>query len=648
MKTTNKSYRRLIAIVVIATRILTSSAAPADSVLVGTTDTSLTDSARMIVPHKPPLLVMDKGIKRVYVHNLGLAPGTKLYEVLQLIPEMLTRGNKEVLRNYSLMIDWQDVSDSKYIVMHQMTIDEIELLEITENATASNTKNGSAGSLNIITRNIKNGLTGNANLIVTTEANILLSSQVNYKTDRLLIQGTLRGEYYGAMTNPIETLQPPSGYWQQRDQYMRRENWGESAQLLMRYTPNERDLFKMQVWQLFGHRRTNAENEYLERDTPDGPYRFWQGASDSVLLAHSLMAIAHYEHAFGAQHRLTAEAGYTYSPYHYNTTESTYRDELDTLYTYGVYREQPHALTGHVFYEGTVWQRGLHSIGSKSGINMDLTLTRATDGRNWTINMTQVNDSLNRLNRGISPYSEWTYRYGNKVTVSTGARYRYDRLRQYEQDRIFHDWMVYGMVSYSPVEAHTMIVSGERSYISPSIYNARGNNIAATGMYVYGRDYGAHHINTEAGIKYSLSRYVNDDRYESLTLWGSAQYRWQWLSLTLATHMRGSLRQEVAGVYYPSYWNIRLTPIFQLPKQWQVSATLLYDSRMKTANEEWSGYFYTSLRVGKQINRWHLNLMLNDPFHYRSTAIVRTDQGEKRTSEYLYTRMLSLGVQYAW
>ena len=73
-------------------------------------------------------------------------------------------------------------------------------------------------------------------------------------------------------------------------------------------------------------------------------------------------------------------------------------------------------------------------------------------------------------------------------------------------------------------------------------------------------------------------------------------------------------------------------------------------------------YFYTSLRVGKRIKKWSINLELSDPFHYQTHDKYYIDNDLQNSNDllmnnlilvsrnnyYPFHRYLNLGVMYVF
>ena len=119
-------------------------------------------------------------------------------------------------------------------------------------------------------------------------------------------------------------------------------------------------------------------------------------------------------------------------------------------------------------------------------------------------------------------------------------------------------------------------------------------------------------------------------------------------ALAFAGNLYGrSLNVFDAGVQKTNwYYNLNITPIFSLNKQWIISGKLTYNSRIRGYNMDLSECFYTQLRLSKTVGNWNFCAELDDIMGYDSYDTYYTENSVEIKKYDMYQRSLWLGVEY--
>ena len=573
-----------------------------------------------------PIVEMSKTGKVLHVQELGFPATATLYDVLQLFPELIHRGSTEILPGYALVVDGQEMSDTKYVTIMQLAVKDIDVIEIKDDVNASSARDGASGSIEVTTIPLQDGLSGSAMASVSTETDALLSANVNYQTDRLTVKGDIRADFYNTSSSSRSEEYLHGMLYRNNEQYIKQNEVAEMAKLYLRYTPTTRDQLKLQLWQSYDYNRYYQEDEYRYPDTVAVP--FVQQEQDTAIHINSVMALLSYTHYFPNKQRITAEASY-------------------------LHRGSPHDVFAKVEYNGLVFSKDLHSLNLQTGVSGKF--------EGASIRQDSLQSVFRQGQAGL--YGELTYGYGSMVTLNMGARYQYDRLSKRYLDTLdasVHSGMVSATLSYIPVKGHTFRANGARNFFAPTVNGRSGYTYTAGLHYIFDRTFGSgehrHRVDAEAGFIYTHAHVYAQPEDKVYGTWSArfrALYQYRWLSLSLSYYYFNN-RQELQPLFggseaYAAFHNVSITPVFRLPRYWHLSAVVQYTSPRWGGTYRLAPYWQTQLMCSKSIQRWTITMTLSDILHYQvtdKTDINGSTGAYTLTNQYLNARYLLLGAAY--
>lgn len=538
-----------------------------------------------------PAVEYINGNKYIYVDRLHFSPNMTIWEFLQLFPELSFRGSQDVLNNYSIVLDDYSLGTNRDEVLYQMTLGELSHIIISDNPSVAYAKNGVGGTITLVPKSLEEGLSGNAQLDVSTEKSVLASTNINYKKDKLQIRSYLKGEYVNYLENYSQHYYGTTRY-NLFDYDEHTVGTNEIAKISVGYKASDKDDITVAIWETYGF--SKQENEEINSILHVGTR--YDTINKSGI---GTLALFSYEHDFNDYHHLSVDITYSFS----NTKKGETFEE--TSYS------QPHELDVDFRYVGALLHRNAHTLKLVTGFDYSGYFTKS--GKPSTLQSGYTH---------ISPLLEFRYVMKDKLSFRMGARYHYDSYRALKDDETTppgHDYMAGGELDYTPVPGHTLRWSAVRDRICSSIGHHEGYVTAADISYIFQKSINSNYINITAGFQYDRVQML-DNRINNVYA-AKAALTWQrkWLCLSLTGHLFDNQTYHEKMGDYKLYYNLRLTPIFSLPKDWFISANFMYNSPMTSKLISSGGYFYSSLRICKQLGKWSVHAELSDPFHYRTT-----------------------------
>ena len=572
-------------------------------------------------PASKPFVEYVNGGKRLNVSQLGFSPNMTVWELLQLLPELSTRGSLDVLNNYTIIMDDYSLGTHRDEVLYQMTIGELEAIVISDNPSMAYVNDGVGGSIELVRRTLHDGLSGNAQIDVSTEQNVLLSTTVNYKKEKWQIRSYLKGEYL----NYLEHYDIKSLYGDDLINSFsydsRSSSASEIAKFSINYTPTAKDEISFAIWETYGQQR--EETSYKNNNIQTG-FNYDTTRTKGV----GTFTHFQYAHNFSPHHTLT-----------YNVDYQFIHQKADESYS------EPHELTSGIHYQGALLQKGQHTLLLVTGA--DFSFDRMTYGK-------KPEPLTNSYH--ISPLLEFSYTLTNKLFARVGARYHYDKYEVCNSNsrRDCDDYTINGEINYTPAQGHTVRMSGAR-YRLANAAEKTGSVASGDISYIFQKTFEKDYLNVTAGFQYNHANLLNGTNYNIFVANAAIVWSNQWACLSLSSQIFDNATERNDLADYHLYYNLRLTPIFTLPKGWSISANFMYNSIIKSKFITYGDYFYASLRVGKHFKQWAIHLEFADPFHYKTddkyfiqeemtNSLVIVSQNYY----YPYHRYLSLGVMYAF
>ncbi|GEM_PF-4268294 len=140
--------------------------------------------------------------KVIFVDSLGLAQNTTVYEVLKILPEMLSRQGSYLVSNYSVRVNDVPVGGLNDAILSQLHISDVYKIVLSVSSASSFTNNGESGSINVILRETDRLISGNVALDVAYPVDIIPGFLVSINKGKWRVNTLFKGDYY----NPSPTL----------------------------------------------------------------------------------------------------------------------------------------------------------------------------------------------------------------------------------------------------------------------------------------------------------------------------------------------------------------------------------------------------------------------------------------------------------
>lgn len=138
---------------------------------------------------------IDFNNKVVKTDGLNMPPNTSVYSIIAMIPEMLQRSGVGYLENYEVKINGMSVGDVSDVALHQLQIVDVDKIEISESSTSGYTKNGQAGSINIVLRDKPaegKKLWGSLGLSASYPLDLAPQGLIGYSDGKFKVRGVLQ------------------------------------------------------------------------------------------------------------------------------------------------------------------------------------------------------------------------------------------------------------------------------------------------------------------------------------------------------------------------------------------------------------------------------------------------------------------------
>ena len=442
-------------------------------------------------------VVIDVDKKIIRPRVLGLSAGYTLQEILELMPELLDRGNKDMLSRYTLQVDDISVGQSKDVVLTSLRAEEIDFIEIMQSPTVSVQQNGEGGVINVHLKPIEQDFHGSAMADVYTNfhntADVSPSVYFTYGGEKWQMRANLVMEYYRPTAfQQIETRVHSMETADARDtttwvqdtvvtNYLQ-----QTAKVQFDYMPTHQDLLTVSVWESMQWetaRYRSLATIFRPYETADMPL-LWQqtelhSAQKAVANRSNVTAMVKYKRQYLFGGELQADMVYNYG----------YRkDESEVYYTAsdGMALGQQQAGNIDSPQEVQVNIQSKHAIApERMGIyDSEMWLTAGVNGSYMFRNShllqhaeRQTNDAyhqdlgLRKQQVYVSPMLQWDYRIGS-VKLQAGVRYQMlsrtlNTNSQPAWTGTEHDWTGSVNASWAITRKHTLQLNIARNILRP-------------------------------------------------------------------------------------------------------------------------------------------------------------------------------------
>lgn len=619
--------------------------------------------------------------KVLHVDQLGVPDNTDVKEVLQAMPELLDRSStSDYFANFSIQVDGKDVGSSRDVVLNQTKVAEVDVIEVSTSPMVSEQKNGEGGVINIKLKPIsEEGVSGQVMVDVNTEVDVQPSVLLNYKKDKFTLRSSIMMEYYEPASYLESSCQDRHFAMNRLDTTYRRF-LQETAKILLKWTPTTQDEVEVYAWETFGYGRdiTHAKEVILNNYEEDYNPAIWHetrlggGAHESK---HELKTDVNvsYKHKYERGGEFKVEANYNYSPVrddedvHWRSIAEWDMLGADTSYTRKVTTHN-HQVMGEISTKHLLLaQTSEHKLDVKVGINANYSMGETVDvlsKKAYSANYIDTTDNQIKT-LTVSPFMEWNYSY-HGWTIQLGGRYQFYRKEENTRTldwytRNGHTWSGNLSVMWQVKPHHHLRAVMARNSVWKSVgednmghqvpkvlpyYNAELN-------YIFDWNNTVDYTMMNVGLKYIYVKPLSGGDVGILAANAQLIYKHGIFSMAFAGNVY--VKREKSNVpdkkdQWCFYYNLSLTPVFSLRKNWTLSAQILYNSDMTLRDAIYGDCFYTQLRVSKNIGKWNVHLQFSDILDYTTYNTVCDPSYHNgrpiRIEQDMYPRSVLVGFAY--
>ncbi|MGN0234750.1 MAG: TonB-dependent receptor domain-containing protein [Paludibacteraceae bacterium] len=444
-----------------------------------------------------PGVLVDVDKKIIRPQALGLSAGYTLQEILELMPELLDRGNEDMLSRYTLQMDDISVGQSKDVVLTSLRAEEIDFIEIMHSPTVSVQQNGEGGVINVHLKPIEQNFHGSAMTNVYTNfyntVDVSPSVYFTYGSEKWQMRANMVVEYYHPTEfTQLETRVHNIGTVGARDTTTLRLDTTvtnylqQTAKLQFDYRPTTQDVLTFGVWESMqwetARSRTFATT-YRPYETAEMPLLWQQTESGSAQTAiankTNVTAMVKYKRQYLLGGELQADVLYNYG-YREDASDTRYAASDGTMLGQQILgnTDCPHEVqlnlqTRHAIapdrlgvYDSEMWLT--------AGVNCSYTfrknqLYQHAEGQETFYYHQDLGLQKNQIY--ASPLLQWDYRIGS-VKLQAGVRYQMLNriLTTNSQPRwtgTEHDWTGSINASWAITRKHTLQLNIARNILRP-------------------------------------------------------------------------------------------------------------------------------------------------------------------------------------
>ena len=608
--------------------------------------------------------------KVVYVRNLELPDNTPVLEILWMIPELVVREGDDFLNGYDIFLDSKSLGYNKEALLETLRRNEVEKIEISTSATASQQRNGMAGSIKIVSSSAPEGLSGNISGNLNTFWETHPNFNVNYRSDKLEVRGILGLQYIsGNSSSYFERDIPPQKI--AGENTVAEKYFQETARIHMKYTPTPKDQLKLWVLESYDLDNTNTLINGLcsERKPELGKdiYSITKDESTELLKCSTinLSAFAEYEHTFRENMKFNMQASYA------RTGKKKGPDMLDEFSS-----GKPQLIMSEAKFEFPFLPAGKRSLNMSLGGNAD-----------FNIDDSEVIESCYLY---ASPFVELKYK-SPAWQINTGLRYQYYNMAYGKQKQeLFNNgskditfnfntlWQMAdhhairflvtkNIIRQSPDKMYPIMEFDQkrRAYVRGNKDLRPGEMFSFELGYISDWNLGPHYFIANLSLGYDRAEklvtmvqrydenlrmfyltYDNTGVNDIISTKGNLIYNYGIFSLSLAGNWYHNIQNEVARTDHVDSFNIGLSPIFSFNKEWTLTGTFRYNSGIVSNDSKIGECLYSHMRISKTFGNWIVSAMLSDILGYTSENIEYKDGGYYYTMYDQYPRFFEVGVTY--
>lgn len=616
------------------------------------------------------ILEIEAGKKILNVQKLDLAPTTRLSELLEMFPELLSREGDLKLQNYDLQIENVSTGDSKLIILEQLTLSDIKDIEVSSTPSASQGKNGQGGVIKLHLNPLSEGLSGMAMLGVGSTVSVTPGLRLNYKKGPWSVRGSLMMNYY----HPRDEFRSRSYEYEDYNKYQLDsstiDNSYELAKVDVLFTPDKHNKLHLWGWEnyMFNYDLAQSQVEINSRTNEESSnqknrnFKWMVGANYSFKFSKSeIEAECTYENNPGSCNydKYSLFRGTTVKNMDYWDKTSFSKVDGFVKYKYNFIPDTPKSkakLTAGV-------NTNYSDRGTKYNLQRYLNLSLENADKDYDFTGTAAQFYLSPFIESDNIFGKWFLkaslryqhyssktnildkpletRYENYLTGFLSAGYQLAPHHHLSLilDRSLLRGSAQQMFPYPIYDPGKDSMTEGDALLRPTFTNSVAANYItdfASGDNKFTFDLELKFMNNTDIITsyYTESRilkYTNDGHSNI----GAANFLFHYSSKTFSVSFTANGFNNYSHINgdddHYLYYNIGVVPALSFDRGWMISGQFAYNSHVYTKRTRLSDYFYANTRFSKVWDRWTLYIELNDNFHKMAKDEIYTKTSEGAT-----------------
>lgn len=629
------------------------------------------------------LIEIKSGKKILNADKIELAPTTPLSELLQLFPELLSRGGDLALDNYDVQVNDVSMGSTKNVVVTQYKLVNVKSIEVSSKPSTSQQKNGQGGVIKIKLKDLDEGLSGSASLHVNTTLRAQPGVMVNYQKEKWSLRSSFFLEYYHPFQDIVakETIQPKS-YTYATDS-LRTNSGYESLNLDAVYKPDKNNT--LHLWAM---ERLNLSSKSIT-STIDKYAFHQQGYGDANDKTFDYLIGMKYTHVFPSS-KIETEWTFSGSPNDYS--QHRFNDNSPQqvkVWSYDASNKNS-KVTGLVKYTYMFVPTKAHNkVNLTVGANMANTpvqfgydfLYRPSNDRGDESAMEELDLFSQNAALYLSPYIESDNEFGIWF-LKAGLRYQYYNTymdfkeigKSTKNENYFTAFLNLGC-QIAPHHHLSMILDRSVNRLAPyqtypfKVYwpdmdaFCQGNpallpisvhNLSLN--YITDFKVNDKYFTFDTELKYIHSdkllsstkdeeaiHYMNDGHSNIYVTNFLFLFSYKVLSLSFTANFFVNDTYNSQGHDTHNYFNLSLVPIVNFGDGWNASLRFTYNSSIYTMKSTLSDYFYTVTRFAKTWDKITAYLQMSDNFHKTAKDMIIGNNLEETKYYNLYYPNIEMG-----
>ncbi len=616
--------------------------------------------------------------KVIEVEKLNLPPGTPIKDILALLPELVNRKGEYIANNYDVQVNGISVNNAQDAALSQIEIADVKCVEVSENSLSSIMNYGQGGSINIVLKGDKEGTSGTVMADASYEPDYMGGFLFKHKNKKWTLNVIGNLEVYQPTIYRTDIIVDE----QKQTMDEKERFFSESTIVDAKYKASEHDEFGFSI----------SQNLLSENDLT----RTYQNYSTNNEYNRARMKnmyldlSARYSHLFRNQSKLSVTTKYAYTP---DTAKDTIINAGDEDGIFAMAADDN--VKAHSLMEQLEYDIPLIKSTDYKALNLQVGMQSTFRFSNNEVNRHLIgfdddwNIKTNERNYFLRPYAVLQGRVG-KMSFKGQLDFQH------------YHYMI-GEDNVGEINTEQNDFTG----MANALWKVRGNDALRFGYYhsinrpsgvqlfpylifnpssrsitfgnpelkpvksdVVGMDYMLNLSNKDRTLTFTFgvyqnlihdliidgelivddvaaTTYVNDGKYNVSRANLMAFYSKGIFSFSMTSNLFYAHEHISTLTTDFVHFNISATPSLNFKSGWMTSASIYYNSRIKTNSFELGDFCYGSVRVGKTWGHWNVHLFGLTNFIEKGVDTVYENGVPTAIKNYDYMKFeVGAGVRY--